>query len=200
MGAIVLRPNMFNWWRHFYFIYPGFIFLSALAVWMAWRGTSAHLNGRRMLAARAIIVAVLVIGMGPVAYHMMATHPHQYMYYTFVLGTPGKDYGKKWDPTHFGAKWKEWFDVIMRNDDRERITIALPYNDTRIKQSAFLLEPGDRARIVFKPSDYPADYSFLELHGQRLYYDRVYLKEIYGIHVLSIFKRKSVMPEKLEYE
>lgn len=79
-GFMLIRPLVYNGWRHFYFTFAGVAPLMACGIetiWQACRNT----RRRRAICAGALCFCAAVTAMGMVYYH-----PHQSSYYNVLAG------------------------------------------------------------------------------------------------------------------
>jgi hypothetical protein len=87
---VVARPPAYDGIRHFLFVVPPLIALSALGFEAAWRAAS-----RRGRLAAAAAPTVLAAALAHQAYEIVELHPQQYVYYNELVGGlagAGRDY------------------------------------------------------------------------------------------------------------
>ncbi|MEL6358148.1 MAG: hypothetical protein AAFQ37_14590, partial [Bacteroidota bacterium] len=68
LAVIVLGSNLYNGWRHLYFVYPGFAFLAVMTWDKLWQ-----LKGTRW---QSIMATLLAVNLGMVLLFMIQFHPH----------------------------------------------------------------------------------------------------------------------------
>ena len=74
--AIVLKPTLYNGWRHFYFLWAPFTLLATA-------GLKALIGWLRLVRVPATLVGGLAaLGLGATAYEMARLHPHQHLYFS----------------------------------------------------------------------------------------------------------------------
>ena len=82
VAFVLLRPNAYHGWRHFYFLHGPFCLLATFA-----------LMGLRQLAVRGLrkrwvggaAGALTMAGLGAAALEMAQIHPHQHLYFNFLV-------------------------------------------------------------------------------------------------------------------
>ena len=85
--VIFKHANLYGAWRHFIFIYPGIILVSAI-------GFSEGISALKKYWAKFLLVAVVIImAVHPVKF-MVANHPYYYLYFNEFTGGLKGAYGK----------------------------------------------------------------------------------------------------------
>ena len=82
VAFVLLRPNTFNDWRHFYFLHGPFCLLATFAL-MGLRQLSVR--GLRKEWVGGAAGALTAAGLGVVVVQMAQIHPHQYLYFNFFV-------------------------------------------------------------------------------------------------------------------
>lgn len=148
LGFIVLRPVIYDGWRHFYFIYPAFLMV-------ALRGFSAtnsllenHKTAKRLLTT---FFALSLMGSGT---WMIWAHPLQNVYFNLLIGS---NWRSKFDVDYWGLSNRQALEYIALNDKREKIYIQDgAYNFLPLTLS--IIDKSDAERIVFTENSDRADY------------------------------------------
>lgn len=190
LAVIVLRSVLYDGWRHLYFVYPALLLLAARGLQASWRYWHAPGQlGRRRLGYAA--AGLLALGMGHTAWRMLADHPYQNMYYSFL---PGATAGRLFERDYWGLSGREGLEWILRHDASARVPVATdPRTGLMLHNAQLLLPPADRARLQlvpvaqaryflttyrWHPGSYPATM------GQE-----VYCRRVNGILILSVLRR-----------
>lgn len=110
--VVVLRPTLYDGWRHF-------LFLTVPVIIIASFGLQTILNLKQKII-RGLVVLFMVINLLMVARQMAILHPYQYIYFNeLVGGLPGAN--GKYDTDYFGASYKEAVEWFNRNiNDRTK--------------------------------------------------------------------------------
>ena len=209
LGLIVWAPllvymikgsNVYNGWRHFYFIYPSLVLLAVMGMaslvkWIAWK--------------RPVWAVMAAQGMFCV-YLLVSGHPLQYVYYNFLAGNNVEEtyevdtgvlafqYALKQIlqqddsgiilissdnlVSYYGIKmaWE-----VLPHDEKDRIQIAGPetkeceeadyhiYNHTRILMDTRIYEEGLDGGTYWEPKE---NYEYFQTI------------EAYGLDILDIYK------------
>lgn len=80
-AAILIRPTMYNGWRHFYFLFAGIALMAAQGVCGCFRFVRRHGGDCSM---QYVFLAGLLLYYGWTAHDMVQNHPHQYAYYNLL--------------------------------------------------------------------------------------------------------------------
>ena len=112
-SVFIIHPVMYDDWRHFYFLYPSFVFAGLYAV----RHFSKGRLKRAVQAAFAIQAAALV-------WIFISLNPVQQVYFNaFVPHT--KEYLRAhFELDYWGCSYKQGIEWILAHDDRNSIRIA----------------------------------------------------------------------------
>ena len=136
--VILMKPTLYNGWRHFYFLYPlcclfALFFVAYCREWLEKKEGKVRTAGLRCLwavIAAGFLSTVLWIG---------RNHPYDYVYFN--------ELAREWalprfDRDYWGVSEKDALNYICAHDDREKIKIFL-LTDFSLP----LLSEEDRSRI-----------------------------------------------------
>lgn len=84
--AALTRTHVYNSWRHFFFVYPGFVIVAAYGVMRV----ASFFTERKLLktAFSALIVIMLTVTAAGIA----VNHPFEHSYFNFLAAEPEKNY------------------------------------------------------------------------------------------------------------
>lgn len=180
--VFLFRPVLYNGWRHFYFVYPIMILAALYGIVRLDR----RLRGRHKQYGPLIVT----LGLMPVFSWIVQNHPFEYLYFNpvarpFAESCFEKDY---WGVSQFDA-----LRYICLYDDRETIKVwTMTPSENR-----YFLSYEDQARIEIVGDLNAADYAIYnhtstrstEAISQMSLYQPVYVKDIDGMAVYTIFQR-----------
>ncbi|HOG61160.1 MAG TPA: discoidin domain-containing protein, partial [Flexilinea sp.] len=183
---ICLHSTLYTGWRHFYFLYGPFLYLSIV-------GLSA------LLAIKNTILKSVVwgISIGSIIFNgawMIRNHPYQMVYFN-VLVRDKAPYNFERD--YWGASSSECLRFIVSQTDDLRIHVG-DY-DAGLLAAKFSLKKSDRERIVDDSFGYDANrMKYLILNYTRvignekkiLFYEPVYKIQSDGMNIATVFERK----------
>jgi hypothetical protein len=147
--VILLRPVLYDDWRHLYFVYPAFLIVGLT-------GFRSLCNIPRLRrAAWAMMLLVLLHG----AVTIVRYHPYQNVYFNALAG---KDVESNFELDYWGLSFREGLDFILRVDPADKVRVAV--SDYPGVVNSWMLSGEQRRRLQIVPlSD--ADW-FLSNHRQ----------------------------------
>lgn len=168
LAAVLLRPKVYNGWRHFYFVYAG-------VVWMAAHGVQNCLNFLKKhggdCGMPAVFMAGLLLFFGWTAKDMAANHPYQYGYYN-LLGNQNAEVDMEldyWDVSTVNA-----MERLVQTERNTELPLVLGASDPMSWHGVYhghnVLEPDVKEQITIT----------LEENSPYLFYNTTYAR-IYGV-------------------
>ncbi|MGV8139972.1 MAG: hypothetical protein AB2L20_32710 [Mangrovibacterium sp.] len=118
--VLLKDANLYGAWRHFIFVYPGIVILSAVGL------NEFFIKYTKVLIRGAGILIVAIMVIHPLKF-MAASHPYYYLYYNQLTGGLTGAYGKYETDYYYhtmrsGAEWlKKYLD---ENDVKGRVIIG----------------------------------------------------------------------------
>ena len=85
--VIYERSNLYGSWRHFLFIYPGIVVLSAIGIWNLLQFFKSTVK------KGIILLMIFLLGLNPIVF-MVRNYPYYYLYYNQLVGGLKGAYGK----------------------------------------------------------------------------------------------------------
>ena len=154
----LLRPNIINGWRHFYFLHGPFCLLATFA--LAWlRGLSVRGLPKGWVGGAAC--ALTAAGLGVVVVQMAQIHPHQYVYFNSLVDRKTPERLREQDETDYwnmmlrqGYEWllKEAPETAINMRPRGVAVLA------DINRNAQILPAAARSRFTHDPGRDPDYY------------------------------------------
>ncbi|MGB0840547.1 MAG: hypothetical protein ACPGXL_10415, partial [Chitinophagales bacterium] len=86
LAVIILGSNLYDGWRHLYFIYPPFLALGMVALWRLnqWAKRKDATSGSKW--RQIALGAIVLTSIGTTSFDMVKNHPHQNMYFGIQAG------------------------------------------------------------------------------------------------------------------
>lgn len=194
LGFVVLRWAIYDGWRHLYFVYPAFVLLAAQGLgalgraW--WRGRTTG-RPRTAWAAGALLAGVAV-GAAHTAWCLVAEHPFQYAYFSFL---PGPAIEQNFERDYWGLSTRQGLQWLLAHDPRPHLTVG---TDERTELPLLInlkmLAPADRARLRLVPAA-EAAYFFTTYRWHPAPYPAsagqpVHTIRVGGAAILTVLRRK----------
>ena len=194
LAAALLRPKVYNGWRHFYFVYAG-------VVWMAAHGVQNCLNFLKKhggdCGMPAVFMAGLLLFFGWTAKDMAANHPYQYGYYN-LLGNRNAEVDIEldyWDVSTVNA-----MEQLVQADRNEELPLILGGSDPMSWHGVYygynVLEPKVKAQVSITQEEAPP-YLFYNTTYARIYgieppegYRELFTIESYGNTLCTVYEKK----------
>ena len=89
LAAVVLRPTLYNGWRHFYFLWGPFVLLAASGLRVLIDGVRGARRHRRPRRLPTFVGGLAALGLTAIAVETARLHPHQHLYFNVLADRPG---------------------------------------------------------------------------------------------------------------
>ncbi len=194
LAAVVLRPKVYNGWRHFYFVYAGVVWMAAHGVQNCLIFLKKHGGDCGM---PAVFMAGLLLFFGWTAKDMAANHPYQYGYYNLLANRNAEvdmelDY---WDVSTVNA-----MEMLATCDRNEELPLVLGGSDPMSWHGVYhgynVLEPEVKAQMTITQEENPP-YLFYNTTYARIYgvdtpegYRELFRIESYGNTLCTVYEKQ----------
>src|SRR5690606_10395922 len=155
-AVIVLRSNLYDGWRHLYFIYPFLLYLSCVAI-SRWREWSRRSRRAWPKWGWRCGMGVLAVSLGTTAWNMVNNHPFQYVYFNYWATDKVAD---RFDQALWGLSSRQLLEHLVRMDPSDELEVYAEIQPT--KDNMIWLSAADRDRIKF--TAFSQATSFVSLH------------------------------------
>lgn len=112
--VIVLQADLFDEWRHLYFIYPAVILLAVSGLSRIW----SVLEQQTSAKVRRGVVVLFSLPLLSTVVSMVSSHPLQYMYYSL----PSRFIEGNFELDYWGLAFRPGLEWILEHDSSPRIT------------------------------------------------------------------------------
>jgi hypothetical protein len=183
--AFLVKPTIYDGWRHFYFLYAPLLLLAVNGVAECWFFLSRAWKPAALL--RLALSALVLAGVfAPVCVWMVMNHPYQYVYFSPAVRAHA--YGS-FEKDYWGVSEIKGLAYIMRTDQRATIKV---FNGGETVQISEMLPEKDRLRIIWADKPEDADYrltTFRETTFEGPPANEVYHIEVDGHRIMSVVKK-----------
>ena len=165
---IYLHSVVYDDWRHVYFIYPPFVMLCLFAI-----NKIYEKRGKWPAAALCLLIML------EPAYFMIRNHPHQQVYFNYLVSHDEEALRKNYDLEYWGCAFKQGYEHIIAHDNAD--TIRVLNSMLPVKNNANILPEHDRKRILFVDDTIQPAYFFTNFRAHPD--DYVFRNIVYEIKV-----------------
>jgi hypothetical protein len=182
--VFVMKPTLYDGWRHFYFLYAPIIALAVMGV--AEARSFAFLIWKAGYTVRlAVSLIALMLVFAPVCFWMIRNHPFQYVYFNSLARPSAFNLFEK---DYWGVSEIKGLEYIMRTDARSTIRLV---NEGPILQISEMLAEKDRLRIEWVKTPEEADYRILTFRtklSDAVFGNEVFFVKVDGHRILSVVR------------
>ena len=159
ISSMIFNSTSYNGWRHLYFIYPYFVIYCLLGYKKIHKSVSAKKLYPKIFNLLTFFIISYYVNW------VIVNHPHQYAYFNKFAG---KNVHKKFDIDYWGLSYKENFNFILENDNRDKIYIK---NISANKYFHLLhsLKDKDRKKFIWKFENRDPDYIITNYYLEQKY-------------------------------
>src|SRR5205085_6932938 len=156
MGTVVLRPIMYDSWRHLFFVYPALVYLAAVGMQAVSEWAHARAGETRVFAVNGALTAALLLGLSPAVAFIVKNHPFEHVYFNRLAGPDMQTVKRRFELDYWGLSYKQALEYIVAADSAPHIRIyAATYPG---RANVAMLRPADRRRVEIVPTPEEADY------------------------------------------
>lgn len=180
----VFKPNLFNGWRHFYFIFPFILILSAFT--LNFFEKNPVLN--------KLIIIILLINTSSIIIWNIKNNPHQYVYFNLF----SKKFAKNFELDYWGVSNLEVLKYLLEKNTNNDQVIVTNLGRSRADFSILMLDKNQRKKIKFSKIDEPGEKEYFINHinsgknksyFKNLGYDVIKEFNVDGITINTIYKK-----------
>ena len=125
LAAALLDSNLFNGWRHFYFVYGPFCLLAALGGGWLLAALSRQRRGR------AGLYALAGLGLGLALFQMAQLHPLQYSYFNFLVDRATPEYLRtQYRLDYWDLAFRDGLEYLLDRHPGEDLVVRVEWKHT----------------------------------------------------------------------
>ena len=182
--VFVMKPTLYDGWRHFYFLYAPIIAIAVIGVAESW-SFAFRVWRAGYISRLSVSVIALLLAFSPVCFWMIRNHPFQYVYFN-SLARPSAF--TLFERDYWGVSEIKGLEYIMRTDSRSTIKLV---SEGPILQISEMLPEKDRLRIEWVKTPEEADYKILTFRttvSDQVSGNEVFFVKVDGHRILSVVK------------
>ena len=190
IAVIVLDINVFNGWRHLYFLYAPLCMLAVFGLhWLMSAIKAMHLRAGIYYALGAGIVSAVIAA--------VSIHPHQHLYFNFWVDRHTPELLRmEYDIDYWSSTYREGFEHMLELYPAAVMYVSGPLHDHLMNNWSILPE-NDRRRIIAERDgggdfyitnhhEYKVTGTSMGIGDPAVYGPLVYSRKIYNSSVLSV--------------
>jgi 4-amino-4-deoxy-L-arabinose transferase-like glycosyltransferase len=156
MGTVILKPMMYDAWRHLFFLYPALIYLAAIGMETTAAYAVMRFGEARRRMVNTVLTSALLLSLSPVFAFMVANHPLEHLYFNRFAGRDMAAVKQRFELDYWGLSYRQALELIVRSDWRPVIRLHVANYPGMV--NSVMLPLSDRKRLQFVPTDAQADY------------------------------------------
>ncbi|MEP6729462.1 MAG: glycosyltransferase family 39 protein [bacterium] len=179
IGCVVLRPILYDSWRHLFFIYPALVYLAAVGMETIVTRAERLAGEEKRRLVSGVLTGALLLCLAPVVAFMVRNHPFEHVYFNRLAGRDMAEIKQRFELDYWGLSYRKALEYIVSTDTSSIIRIHGANFPAAV--NSVMLSPSDRARVRFVPMSQPADYFITNYRFHPQPYP--YAPEVFGVRV-----------------
>ena|GEM_PF-160233 len=176
VAVSVLRVNLYDGWRHMFWIYPAFVLLALVGFEYLLNKVRTRRKGRQL--ATYALAAVPALGILFVLGFMGWYHPHENVYFNPLLSANMARVKQSFEMDYWGLSYRQGLEYIARSDTSTKIRVQIGLGGN---SAVNILPRSDRERIEFVNASGEPDYFLGDYRWHTSEYE--YRDECYAVRV-----------------
>lgn len=186
---IIFRTRLFDGWRHHYFVYPMFIFISLIGVKYIFYISKEYFSGKILQVVNSFIFLIIMLSLIGTLNFMFKNHPHENTYSNILAGR-NKRFAK-FDGAidYWGLSYRKVLEYILANNNG---ILKVYATNSPGKKNARILLPKDRKRLEYVNEENAqfllTNYRYYNVPD---YYEEYYTVKVNGEKIAGAYKLKN---------
>src|SRR5207237_352133 len=122
---VILRPVMYDAWRHFLFVYPAFVYIAGIGMEVVAARATARWPTLRRPIVHAVAAAPPLLLLTPAVAFMVENHPYEPMYFNRLAGWDMAEIKQRFALDYWGLSYRPALEYIVRSDSSPIIRVAV---------------------------------------------------------------------------
>lgn len=194
--VVVLEADLFDEWRHLYFIYPAIVLFAVHGLRALFLMAKRISRIRLRQAFLATLVALPAAGFLSIAVWMVRFHPLEYVYFSI----PSRYVEYNFELDYWGLSYRQGFEWILEHDRDELVTVTVTSSPGW--ENLNILTREQRRRLVLSKK-YTSKYVLDNFDWQKYRHilpdeTIVHSVKVSGMEVLNVYRNPFWIPEKID--
>lgn len=155
-STILVRPILYDGWRHLFFIYPALLYVAASGAEALWLWGAPRMQAWRPRLRRAAAICAAGVCLAPAANFMVQSHPFEHLYFNQLAGPSLAAAREQFDFDYWGLSYRPMLEHLLRIDSSSVVRVHVE-NFPGVANS-LMIPLADRRRLQYAKSLDDADY------------------------------------------
>ena len=174
-AVIALNPNLYDDWRHVYFLYAPICVLAAFGLrWLA------DIPKPRL---RFAAFATAALGIALAAVQTVSLHPYQNEYFSPLVDKSG--IADRWQMGYWAVSYREALEAMLTRTDG-RVAVVADLDQDRVERNMALIPKDERRRLRYDP-----DFPMFRIVDGDAGEAAVWKREVYGVPIVSVIDTRA---------
>ena len=174
-SAVALNPNLYDDWRHMYFLYAPICVLAAFGLrWLA------EIPKPRL---RFAAFASAALGIALAAVQIVSLHPYQNEYFSPLADKSG--IADRWQMGYWAVSYREALEAMLTRTDG-RVAVVADLDQDRVERNMALISKDERRRLRYDP-----DFPMFRIVDGDAGDAAVWKREVYGVPIVSVIDTRA---------
>lgn len=194
LAVIGLKAELYDGWRHLYFLYPPFVLIAIGGLSVLFRRIDLHLKAGAGRAAKGVVAGLIAVNLTTVGWFMIKYHPYQNVYFNRFAGPDMKEIKRRFEMDYWGLSYRAALEHLVASDRNSSIPVYRG-TDALLAINGYVLPPADQQRV--KQVDYDeAKYILTTYREARDGYptlEECFSIKVEGVNILCVYRKEPVV-------
>jgi len=155
-STILLRPILYDGWRHLFFIYPALLYVGASGAESLWRWSEPRIRAWPARVRRVAAIGAAGACLAPAANFMVISHPFEHLYFNRFAGANLAAARERFDFDYWGLSYRPMLERLLQQDPSPAVRVRVE-NFPGVANS-LIIPATDRSRLQYVRSLDEAEY------------------------------------------
>lgn len=193
-SLFLLRPVVYDEWRHFFFLYPAIVLIAVRGILSIDAFLHRALRDEDRRAARLLVRVACGLSCATTLAFMLRNHPFENTYFSMLPGGIRGAEGQ-YELDYWGTSYRQAWERLLREVPQGQLLVHVENDPGRLNLA--ILPATDRKRITLVDRREDAEYSMTNFRWQ--YLSKPSLPELFSIRVddipiLAVYRVKAKKP------
>lgn len=190
LAVIVLKPVIYDEWRHFFFIYPAFLLISLKGFETLFNLGKRKLQKDHRKIIRISVIVLTVLGLLEASFFMIYYHPHQNVYFNRLAGENMNVAKNNFELDYWGLSYRQGLEYLLKHAPEENIVLNAENQPGNVNSD--IVNPVEGKSLQYVPLEnatyFISNYRF---HKDGYpYANEFYSIKVKGTKIMVIYKLK----------